>query len=292
VKVAFIGLGHMGVPMAENVRAAGHELLLYNRTRATAERVAAAGGTVAESPAAAARAADAVITMLADDGAVRAVTFGPEGILEGLPAGGIHVGCSTIGVALADELTAAHAGAGQHYVSAPVFGRPDAAAARTLRVVAAGAPEAIARVQPVLDAVGHETFVVGASASLANVVKLAGNFMIAAMLETLGEAFALTGKAGIPPARFLDVLNGTFFTLPIFANYAKAVVEERYEPAGFKLALGLKDVRLALEAAGAVAVPMPLASLVRDHFLSGVARGYAERDWTALARVVADDAGL
>ncbi|HKI94040.1 MAG TPA: NAD(P)-dependent oxidoreductase [Gemmatimonadales bacterium] len=292
MKVAFIGLGHMGVPMAENVRAAGHELLLYNRTRGAADRVAAAGGTVAESPAAAARAADAVITMLADDGAVRAVTFGPEGILEGLPAGGIHVGCSTIGVALADELTAAHAGAGQHYLSAPVFGRPDAAAARTLRVVAAGAPEAIARVQPVLDAVGHETFVVGASASLANVVKLAGNFMIAAMLETLGEAFALTGKAGIPPARFLDVLNGTFFALPIFANYAKAVVEERYEPAGFKLALGLKDVRLALEAAGAVAVPMPLASLVRDHFLSGVARGYAERDWTALARVVADDAGL
>ncbi len=292
MKVGVIGLGRMGVPMAVNLRAAGHELVLYNRTKAAAEQVAADGGTVAETPAAAARDVDVVITMLADDDATRAVTFGPDGIIAGLPAGGVHVGCSTIGVTLAEELAAAHAGAGQHYVSAPVFGRPDAAAARALRIVAAGPAEAIAHVRPVLDAVGHETFVVGDVPSLANVVKLAGNFMIAAMLETLGEAFALTGKAGIPPARFLDVLNGTFFALPIFANYAKAVVEERYEPAGFKLVLGLKDVRLALEAAGEVTVPMPLASLVRDHFLSGVARGYGEQDWTALARVVAEDAGL
>lgn len=292
MKVGFIGLGRMGVSMVANLRAAGHELMLYNRTRATAERVAADGGTVAASPAAAARGADAVVTMLADDVATRAVAFGPDGILAGLPRGAVHVACSTISVPLADELTARHTEAEQQYVSAPVLGRPDAAAARALRILAAGAPDAIAHARPVLEAVGYETFVVGDVPSRANVVKLAGNFMIAAMLETLSEAFAFTRKAGIPAETFLEVLDGTFFALPIFANYAKAVKSEAFEPAGFKLALGLKDVRLALEAAGRVAVPMPLASLVRDHFLSGIARGYGEQDWVALARVVAEDAGL
>lgn len=292
MKVGFVGLGRMGEPMARNLRAAGHAVTVYNRTRATADAFARDGGAVAATPAEAARGADAVLTMVADDAAARAVTFGEDGVLAGLPQGSVHIVCATISAALAAQLAEAHHEAHRGYVSAPVFGRPEAAAAKKLRVVAAGAETAIASARPALEAIGDALLVAGDDPPLANVVKLAGNFMIAAMLETLGEAFALTEKAGVPRERFQEILAKTLFALPIFANYGAAVAAERWTPAGFRLALGLKDVKLGLEAAGAAEVPMPLASLLRDHFISAIARGYGDLDWAALARVLAEDAGI
>lgn len=282
----------MGEPMARNLRAAGHDVAVFNRTNAAAERFVEDGGRAAATPADAARGADVVVTMVADDAATQGVTFGKDGVLAGLGEDAVHVVTATISAALGARLAAAHHDANRLYVSAPVFGRPEAAAARKLRVVAAGSPDAIAKARPALEAIGDEILVVGDDASLANVVKLAGNFMIAAMLETLGEAFALTEKAGVSRERFHEVLGKTLFALPIFANYGAAVAAERWEPAGFRLALGLKDVKLGLDAAGAAEVPMPLASLLRDHFLSGMARGYGDFDWSALSRVIAEDAGI
>ncbi|WP_257455434.1 NAD(P)-dependent oxidoreductase [Archangium lipolyticum] len=292
MKVGFIGLGNMGQPMAGNLRAAGHELAVYNRSREKAEPLRQQGVRVADSPADAARGAEVVFSMLADDAAVEGVVFGDTGLLAGLGRGALHVSSSTISVALSERLTEAHAKAGQRYVSAPVFGRPEAAQAKQLWVLAAGAKEDVERCRPLLEAVGRGLTVLGERPSAANVVKLSGNFLIASMTEALGEAFALTRKSGIEPQVFLSVFQSVFARSPIFERYAELIAREQYEPAGFKLRLGLKDVRLALEAAGAAEVPMPLASLVRDHLVEGVARGLGDKDWTALGALAAERAGL
>jgi 3-hydroxyisobutyrate dehydrogenase-like beta-hydroxyacid dehydrogenase len=289
--VGFIGLGHMGSAMARNLLKAGHHVTLYNRTRAKAEPLVAAGARVVDKPSAACG-GDVLITMLADDHAVETVVFGQEGVVAALPPNAIHVSMSTISVALSDRLAEAHARAGQGYVAAPVFGRPEAAAAAQLFIIAAGGDEAIRRCQPLFDAIGQKTFGVGDKPSAANLVKLSGNFLITSIIESLGEAFALVRKSGVDPHRYLEILTGTLFSAPVYKTYGGLIAEEKYEPAGFKMALGLKDIRLALAAADAQAVPMPVASLVHDHFLAGVAQGQGDSDWSALARLCARNAGL
>ena len=292
MNVSFIGLGSMGLPMARHLLQAGHKLVVYNRTRARADQLRQLNPVVADSPAAAARDADVLITMVADDAALEEVILGPQGALAALSRGAIHVSMSTISPALSRRLAELHKAAGQAYVAAPVFGRPEAAEARKLWIVAAGPPQALERCGPVLDAMGQGVIVAGDDPPRANVIKLAGNFLLAAAIEAMGEAFALARKYGVAPAELLDIVNGRLFRSPIYENYGTLIAEERYEPAGFKLKYGLKDVRLALGAADEVAAPMPLASLIRDRYLSGVARGWGDIDWAGLARVAAADAGL
>jgi 3-hydroxyisobutyrate dehydrogenase-like beta-hydroxyacid dehydrogenase len=292
MKVGFIGLGGMGMPMALNLIRGGHELALYNRTRSRAEEAAAEGGRVADSPADAARDADVVITMLANDAAVEETMLGANGALEAMPAGAVHCSMSTIGRATAESLEAGHRATSRRFVSAPVFGRPPAAAARKLWIVAAGAPDDVERCAPLFDLMGQGTHVVSADPWVANVVKLGGNFMIAAMIETLGEAFALVRKSGVESGTFLEMMNAMLFKSPIYESYGTLMVEERFDPAAFTMRLGLKDVRLVLEAATAAEVPMPLASLVRDQYTTAVARGMGDIDWAGLGALIADDAGL
>jgi 3-hydroxyisobutyrate dehydrogenase-like beta-hydroxyacid dehydrogenase len=281
----------MGLPIARNLLKAGHELTVYSRTRSKAEALASAGAKVADSLTEAST-AEVVMTMLADDQAVEQTTLGDGGILNTLASGGVHVSLSTISTALSRRLTVAHTARGQSFIASPVFGRPDAAAAARLVVVAAGPDEAVERVRPLLEGISRKLFVVGTEPYQANTFKLAGNFLISSMLETLSEAFLLIQKSGVEPAKFLEVLNGSLFQSPIYENYGKIIIAQKFSPPGFALHLGLKDVRLVLAAADEVAVPMPVASVIRDHYLSAVARGWGDMDWAALAKVVAEDAGL
>ena len=251
-------------------------VIVYNRTRAKSEALALEGAEIAESPAGACR-RPVVITMLADDDAVEGIFFGDGNGLAAMGQGALHISMSTISVALSDRLARAHRNAGRCYVAAPVFGRPEAAAAAKLFVVAAGAEATLTRNQPLFDAVGQRTFIVGDKPSGANLVKLSGNFLLAAMIECLGEAFALTRKGGIDPHRYLEVLTNTLFFATAYKTYGTIIANEQYEPAGFKMALGLKDIRLALAAADTLAAPMPVASLVHDHFLARVAEAQAIR---------------
>jgi 3-hydroxyisobutyrate dehydrogenase-like beta-hydroxyacid dehydrogenase len=291
MKIGFIGLGRMGSAMARNLLRAGHQVAVYNRSREKAEALAAEGARTADSPADACRDSAAVMTMLADDSAVERVVFGENGLASALANGAVHVSSSTISTALAQRLTAEHTQRGQGYVSAPVFGRPEAAESRKLIVVAAGASELVERCRPLLDAIGRQTSVAGSEPWQANAVKLCGNFMLASMIEAFAEAFATLRKAGVDPLAFLEIVN-SLFASPVYGNYGRIIAEERFDPAGFALKLGLKDIRLALETAGECAAPMPLASLIRDHFLSAMAHGQAELDWSSVARVAARSAGL
>ncbi|HEX2710997.1 MAG TPA: NAD(P)-dependent oxidoreductase [Candidatus Acidoferrales bacterium] len=226
MKAGFIGLGSMGQPMARSLLKAGHELAVYNRTRSRAEALASEGAQVARTPAEAC-ASGVVMSMLADDHAVEECVFGRDGILSALPAGGVHTSFSTISTAFSRRLAEAHEGKGQLFVAAPVFGRPEAAAGARLVVVAAGPAQAIERCRPLLEAVSRKVIAVGAEAPSANTVKLAGNFMIAAMLEALGEAFALVQKSGVAPTQFLEIVNGSLFQSPVYENYGRIIVEQR-----------------------------------------------------------------
>lgn len=288
--VGFIGLGHMGTPMALNLLKAGHRVTVYNRTRAKTQALASNGAQVAERIADACH-GDVLVTMLSDDVAVEGVVFGDEGVLSALGKA-IHISMSTISIVLSDRLADAHQNAGQGYVSAPVFGRPEAAAAAKLFVIAAGANQMLARCQPLFDAIGQATFVVGVRPSEANLVKLVGNFLIASMLESLGEAFALVRKSGIDPDRFLNILTSTLFSAPAYRTYGAIIAAGKDPVGGFKMSLALKDMRLALAAADARIVPMPVASLIRDHFVEAVARGNGDADWSRLGRLAARRAGI
>ncbi|MGD0693997.1 MAG: NAD(P)-dependent oxidoreductase [Terriglobia bacterium] len=291
MRVGWIGLGNMGQAMARNLIKAGHELLVYNRTRSRAVELEAEGARLADSPAEAAT-APVVVTMLADDAAVEDVIFGSGKVLKALREGNIHIAMSTISASLSKRLAEAHGKKGQAYVAAPVFGRPEAAAAAKLFIVAAGPREAVERCQPLFDAMGQKTYAIGEDAPAAHVVKLAGNFMIASVIETLGEAFALVRKYGIEPGKFLEFVTTSLFAAPVYKTYATLVAEDKYQPVGFRLALGLKDARLALAAAEAAAVPMPVASLIRDRLLAAMARGMQDADWASFARLAAENAGL
>jgi 3-hydroxyisobutyrate dehydrogenase-like beta-hydroxyacid dehydrogenase len=212
------------------------------------------------------------------------VVFGENGIASSLPSQGIHVSCSTIGIALAKRLAAEHARRGQGYVSAPVFGRPEAAESKNLLVVAAGSEQMTERCRPLLEAIGRRTFVLVAEPWQANAVKLSGNLMIASMIATFGESFATLRKAGVEPQAFLEVMSALFGS-PMYANYGRLIAEEQFEPAGFALRLGLKDVNLLLEMADASAAPMPLANLIRDQLLAAMEQGQGEMDWSSVSKV-------
>jgi len=290
MKVGFIGLGHMGAGMAANLLKAGHEVSVYNRTPGKTAPLAELGAHVATTIAEACQ-GEAVMTMLANDEAVESVAYGEAGLLASLRPGGLHVSSSTIGIALAERLTASHASASQHFVAAPVFGRPDAAAAGQLFVAAAGAEAALAIAAPLLAAIGKQTFVMSEQPSRANLVKLSGNFLIASVIESLGEALALVGKGGVDKQLYLDLLTSTLFGAPVYKTYGKLIVEENFEPAGFAASLGYKDIRLALAAGDELKVPLPLASLLRDRFLALLANGGENLDWSAIGHLAAKDSG-
>jgi 3-hydroxyisobutyrate dehydrogenase-like beta-hydroxyacid dehydrogenase len=291
MNVGFIGLGRMGAGMAANLLKAGHHVTVYNRTPAKAQVLVAQGAKLAASVTEACQ-GGAVITMLADDEAVEGVALGRNGIIDSLPAGGLHVSSSTISVALSQRLSDEHAAAGQHFVAAPVFGRPEAAAAGHLFVVVGGDPAAVKAAEPLLEAVGQRTFVVSDLPKNANLVKLSGNFLGASVIESLGEALALIGKGGIDQRRYLDFLTSTLFDAPIYKTYGSLIATGSFKPAGFAAPLGQKDIRLVLAAAEDLGVPMPVASLLRDRFLTLIAHGGDQLDWSAIGRLPAMDAAL
>ena len=288
--VGFIGLGSMGRGMARNLIKAGHRLSVYNRSKGPADELAREGALKAGSPAAVG--GEIVVTMLADDAAVEAVVLGTGGLISGMRRGAVHLSMSTISVALSDRLEEAHRNAGHIYVAAPVFGRPDAAAAAKLFIVAAGDRQAIERARPVMEAMGQRIFEVGGKASQANVVKLAGNFLITCVIEGLAETMALNAKAGIPAAIFFEVMTESLFNAPVYRNYGQIILNGAYSPPGFKLPLGLKDNRLLLQASESLNVPLPFAAIVRDRFLASLAKGDGELDWAAIAKRAGEDAGL
>jgi 3-hydroxyisobutyrate dehydrogenase-like beta-hydroxyacid dehydrogenase len=291
MNVGFVGLGRMGAGMAANLLKGGHRLVVYNRTPAKAEPLVAQGARRADKLSDACQ-GDAVITMLADDEAVEGVVWSEGGIVDRLRPGALHISCSTISVALSQRLSEAHAKAGQRFVAAPVFGRPEAAAARRLFVVAAGEAAAIEAASPLLEAIGQKTFVVSETPKAANLVKLSGNFLIASVIESLGEALALIEKGGVDPRRYLEILTSTLFDAPIYKTYGGLIAGGIFEPAGFAAPLGHKDIRLALAAAEELRVPMPLASLLRDRFLTLLAHGGERLDWSAIGRLAAADSGI
>jgi len=291
-EAGFVGLGSMGLPIAVNLSAAGTQLRVYNRTASKAAAVIAQGALQAATPGDTAVPGGIVFTMLADDAAVRGAVLGDDGLAARLAPGGIHVSMSTIAPATARELAHYHAARGSIYLGSPVFGRPDNAARRQLAVCVAGPAAAKERVRPFHEAVGRAIFDFGEDPGAANVAKLAGNFLIGAAIEAMAEAFAMVEKSGGDRLKVADMLAKTLFACPVYQNYGEMVAAKRHLPAGFKLPLGLKDFELALKAAGDAQVPMPIAGLVRDRLIAGLAHGREEMDWSALALGVLDDAGL
>jgi 3-hydroxyisobutyrate dehydrogenase-like beta-hydroxyacid dehydrogenase len=292
MRVGFIGLGTMGSGMARNLVKAGHSLLVYNRTRSRAEELRAMGAVVAGTPGEAATGVEVLITMLADDNAVEDSLFGPGRALQTLPADAIHLGMSTISVVLSRRLAGAHREKQQHYVAAPVFGRPDAAAAGKLFIVASGPSKQIERCQALFDVMGQKTYVIDEEPATANVVKLTGNFLITTAIESLAEALAVVRKAKVDPDKFLEIITGSLFAAPVFRNYGGMIAKGQFEPVGFKLPLGFKDNRLILALAEETSAPMPMASLIHDRFLTAMAQGLSDADWSAIARISFRNAGL
>ena len=289
MEVGVLGLGHMGSGMARRLIQAGHQVTVWNRSPEPVQALVDEGARRAEDPAEAFQ-GEAALTMLANDQAVREVV-----LVEGLPAarlGLVHLMTSTISVRLCQELEAAHAKAGVALVAAPVLGRPDVAAAGELNILAAGSDEAIGRVQPLLDALGKKTWRIGAEPHLASLVKLAANFTLAAAIETMSEAFALVERHGMDPHVLHEVLSGTLFAAPAYRGYGQTIADRTFEPAGFKLPLGLKDVRTVMEAGEAVGAPLPFASVMRDNFLDAIAHGDSGKDWSAVSQVARRHAGL
>ena len=292
MRLGFIGLGNMGAAIAANLLKAKQDVAVWNRSAAKAQPLLALGGVLAASPREAAAGKDVVITMLADDHALQAVVGGESGILAGLDGGALHVSMSTIAVATADHLAQEHRSRQQHFLCAPVFGRPDAAAAGKLFIVAAGDAADLECAAPIFSATGQRVFMVGDKPSAASLVKLCGNFMILSAIESLAEALALGEKGGVPKAQLLEVLTGTLFDAPVFRNYGKLMVDGRFKPAGFAAPLGLKDMRLAGESAEKLRVPMPLLSLLRDHLLQTIAVEGEEVDWSGIGLTIDKNAGI
>jgi 3-hydroxyisobutyrate dehydrogenase-like beta-hydroxyacid dehydrogenase len=288
--IGFIGLGQMGAGMAANLIKSGHRVTVYNRSPEKVDALAAEGAAPARKVSEACR-GDVVFTMLADDAAVEGVTFGDDGIVASLGRGATHVSSSTISVALSERLTVAHAEVGQRFVAAPVFGRPDASKAGKLFVVAAGEPDSVAAVSSLFDAIGQRTFTVSDTPKAANLVKLSGNFLIASVIESLGEAMALVAKGGVDKHQYLEILTSTLFSAPVYKTYGGLIADERFEPPGFAAPLGQKDIRLTLAAAEELQVPLPIASLLRDRFLTLLANGGENLDWSAVATLAAWEAG-
>ena len=288
--IGFIGLGHMGSGMARNLIKAGHRLRVWNRSREPAEALEKDGAVRAETPAEAFN-TDVVFTMLSADEAVREVVL-DSGALDAARQGATHVMSATISVGFSQELETVHADHGIGYVAAPVLGRPDVAEAGQLNVLAAGPSAEIEKVRPLLEAFAKQVWPVGDRPHLANVAKLSCNFTLACAIEAMAEAVALARRYELDPNTLMEVLTGTLFAAPAYKTYGPMVVEQRFEPANFKLPLGLKDVREALRAGEAVGAPLPFASVLRDNFVDAIAHGDADKDWSAVARVAMRRAGL
>jgi 3-hydroxyisobutyrate dehydrogenase-like beta-hydroxyacid dehydrogenase len=293
MRIGFLGLGHMGQAMARNLLRAGHSVAVWDRTPSKAEQLASGDGArVATSPADAGRDAQAVLSMLADDLAVLAVVLGEgrgaqsEPLIRGLAAGAIHVSMSTIGPATSKTLAEAHGAKQQRYVAAPVLGRPESAERRELVILAAGAEDATDACAPLFDALGRATHRLGVQPERANVAKLAANLVLASAIEVLGEVYALAESYGVGAPVLLGVLKDTVLRSETLAGYGKRIADAQFEPAGFRLKLGLKDVDLVLAAAEAVALAMPTASVLRDRFIEAIARGLEDKDWSAVARTL------
>ena len=289
MKIGFIGLGRMGHYIAANLLKAGHSVTVWNRSQAPVQALAAKGASAAAAPQDALQ-GEAVFSMLSNDQVMRDVGLaGP--LLDKAAKGLIHVNLATISVDFAKELSAAHAKAGLGYISAPVFGRPEMAQSAQLVLVAGGDAAVLGTMQPVFDVIGTRTVQLDAPEK-ANLFKIAGNFMIAAELESTGESFALLRKGGVDPALFHDVLSGRLFTGAVFKNYGAMILNRQYEPAGFALSLGLKDVNLARAAAEGLSVTMPTAELLKAHFDQAVSWGWQDKDWSAIGEVPAKKAGV
>lgn len=291
MQLGYLGIGLMGEPMVDNLLADGHEVTVWNRSAGKTAGLAARGARVAPSAAAAVQTGGVVLSCLADDAALEAV-FADGGVLAALGPGGVHVSISTISPECATRLAAAHAAAGVAYVASPIIGRPDAVRARVPSFLTAGDEAAKARVRPVLEKLSRRIFDFGATPSAANVAKINFNFMIATTIEALAESFAVVEKHGIDPAEFHQMVTGTAFGCPIFENYGRQLARHGWNDTGFKLALGLKDVRLAQGTAAAVGARMRLGELLETRYAEAVAHGHGEKDWTAIAIDVRAEAGL
>ncbi|MDE1942628.1 MAG: NAD(P)-dependent oxidoreductase [Betaproteobacteria bacterium] len=290
--LTFLGLGKMGAPMARNLLDNGFPLTVFNRSRAPTESLAAAGAIIADAPCAAVTPGGIAITMLSNDAALETVTLGREGFADCLGEGGLHISMSTVSPELSRRLAREHALRGSYFLAAPVFGRPEAAAARKLWICQSGDAEAKARAQPMLEALGQGIHDFGEDPGAANVAKLSGNFLILSAIEAMAEALALAEKSGLDRKAFAGFLGQTIFSCPIYQNYGRILADRIYEPPGFKLELGMKDVRLVREVAEAVAQPMPVADLLHARLLSGLARGRGHLDWTAIELSAAEEGGL
>ncbi|TLU98060.1 NAD(P)-dependent oxidoreductase [Dyadobacter luticola] len=288
-KIAFLGLGNLGTPIAESLIEAGYELTVWNRTASKAEPLAKLGAKVVEDPMDAITEGGLVISVLADDAVLEDV-FSME-LIEKLGKGGIHISMSTISPETARQLSKIHDWYGSTYVGAPIFARPDAVKAKVGNIAISGKSDAREAVKPILQTFVKGIFDFGEDPGAANVVKLAGNFMIAASLEMMAEAFTMAEKNGISRQSIYEMLTQTIFAAPIFQNYGKLVAANKYEPVAFRLPLGLKDIKLTLETAERVNVPMPFADIVRNRFVSALAKGREDMDWGALALGASDDSG-
>ncbi|QRR03065.1 NAD(P)-dependent oxidoreductase [Dyadobacter sandarakinus] len=289
-KIAFLGLGNLGSPIAESLINAGYELTVWNRTAAKADPLAKLGAKLAASPVEAITPGALVISVLSDDAAVKD-TFSEE-VLQKLGNGGIHISMSTISPEAARFLEKTHEKFGVGYVAAPIFARPEAVKSAVGNICLSGKAAPKERIRPVVQTFVKGVFDFGEDAGAANVVKLAGNFMIAASMEMMAEAFTMAEKNGIERQKIYEMLTSTLFAAPIFQNYGKIVARHIYEPAAFRLPLGLKDINLTLKTASDVHVPMPLADLLKNRFVAALAKGREDLDWGALALGASDDAGL
>jgi 3-hydroxyisobutyrate dehydrogenase-like beta-hydroxyacid dehydrogenase len=290
MRVGFIGLGRMGQAIAGRILAAGHDLVVYNRTRSKAASLEEAGAKVAESIAEACAGREAVLTMLTDDKALDEVVH--SGLLESLPRGAIHVPMGTHSVTALAALAETHAAAGQVLVAAPVLGRPDAAAAGQLGIVSAGPPDAVEKLAPLFEAAGRRTFNAGANPAGAAAVKLANNMILGCAIEALAEGFAVTRKFDVDPAVFNDVLTDGLFAAPAYKVYGGIIASQNYDHVGFTTRLGLKDADLMLAAAETASVPLPSCNVYRDRLLSAIANGDGDKDWAVMARIQARASGL
>jgi 3-hydroxyisobutyrate dehydrogenase-like beta-hydroxyacid dehydrogenase len=291
-RIGFIGLGAMGSAMAGNLIAAGYRLDVYNRTASKAAPLVARGAHLCERPFDAAHARGILVSMVADDASLEHLVMSEPSIAERLAPGGIHISMTTVSPSISRRLAKYHEQCGSALVVAPVFGRPEAAAAKRLWICTSGPAEAKEKARPVLEAMGQAIFDFGEEPGAANAVKLGGNFMIAAAMEAMGEALAMVEKCGVDRVAAMDLWSKTIFSCPVYQGYGAAIARRLHEPAGFRLPLGMKDVDLALKAATEVAAPMPLASIVHDRFVTAIAKGRAEMDWSAVALCASDDAGL
>ena len=290
--IGFIGLGNMGLPMANNLIDAGYQLKVYNRTAKKAQPLINKGAELADTPLDAITPGGIVITMLPNDKVVEGVVLGEDGILRKLDKEGIHLSMSTLSPATAKKLAQAHQDMNAYYLASPVLGRPDVAEAGKLNICLSGNSAAKERVQPILKALGQKVYDFGESPDSANVVKLSVNFSIAAAIEAMAEAFTLAEKNGIDRTKIAELFGETLFSCPVYQEYGHAIAKHSYPPGGFKLSLGHKDVTLALQTAQDCNMPMPLGGLVHDRFLAAIAKERGDLEWAAIALEVSEAAGI